>query len=631
MPLKRYLLFILLSFAVIFWVSTSDAQEPTGECSGFVEQAIGILSTSCGEMDRNTACYGNELVEASMRPNADVGFEQPGDIVAVDGLLSLTTHPYDEETGTWGLAEMKIQADIPDTVPGQAVTIMLLGDVAIEDAGAGDDISALSGGAFYFSTGLGQPECDGLPPSSLYIHSPEETTITMTINGATIQMASTAVMSAEPNGNMQIGALEGDVRINANGQSSLVPNGFVANVPLGGPDGLQAQGISPDIVPISETRFVSGAGAYHQLSGTTPQFSRSAIHPVGVIASPGDRVHFQYHEYDQYGFPMDYDPSGVTTDVGEGELAGDWIYEPHTEGNGWIYCQRDGHEVSIDIPVFSGGVRETRVFFDSAEWDGSPQTFPVGDTFTAHVELTDTEGHTSWFTPLWDAPGSGVFYTHDAIFFPSASGNYVWHLVRLPGSETGMIPASHLLAHPYLQPDGEILASIDVEITESPLSRIEITPGSPMTEIGMPVLLFARGYNEDGEQVPITPVWSADGGSITGYGAFIADQAGEYTVTATAFGTEVSAGVTVQVVEELPEVPTTCPATIVSNANVRGGPGTGFDVQTTLQAGEQVTVIGVNGAGDWFQIAYGDGEVGWVAGFLLSMSCPEDVELPVSG
>ena len=60
---------------------------------------------------------------------------------------------------------------------------------------------------------------------------------------------------------------------------------------------------------------------------------------------------------------------------------------------------------------------------------------------------------------------------------------------------------------------------------------------------------------------------------------------------------------------------------IASSANVRTGPGSSYDVRTTLDAGIAVTVTNVSSAG-WQQISY-KGRAGWVKSDLLTDKKPE--------
>jgi hypothetical protein len=58
------------------------------------------------------------------------------------------------------------------------------------------------------------------------------------------------------------------------------------------------------------------------------------------------------------------------------------------------------------------------------------------------------------------------------------------------------------------------------------------------------------------------------------------------------------------------------------NARVRSTPDTFTDanILDVLPAGSSVTAVGRDEAGDWLQIRYGDGAVGWTADFLLSVN-----------
>jgi hypothetical protein len=54
--------------------------------------------------------------------------------VDVAGVQTLTLSPLDQKQDTWGVAMLKLQANLPDTLPGQNVTFLLVGDVEIQNA-----------------------------------------------------------------------------------------------------------------------------------------------------------------------------------------------------------------------------------------------------------------------------------------------------------------------------------------------------------------------------------------------------------------------------------------------------------------------------------------------------------------
>jgi hypothetical protein len=105
------------------------------DCPAIVQTALEAADSACQGVGRNQACYGNVLVNATSQPDVeDFSFDQSGDIVDVVNIQSLQLEPLSEAAGTWGVAVMKLQASLPDTLPGQNVTFLLFGNVEIENA-----------------------------------------------------------------------------------------------------------------------------------------------------------------------------------------------------------------------------------------------------------------------------------------------------------------------------------------------------------------------------------------------------------------------------------------------------------------------------------------------------------------
>lgn len=125
------LLGILLSVAVTL------AQT---ECTAFVDQALSAVNTSCEGLGRNQACYGFNRVEAGFQSEVeDAFFTQPADITEVAMLETIRTVPLDLNANEWGVAVMVLQANLPETLPGQNVTFILMGDTEVENAVTADN------------------------------------------------------------------------------------------------------------------------------------------------------------------------------------------------------------------------------------------------------------------------------------------------------------------------------------------------------------------------------------------------------------------------------------------------------------------------------------------------------------
>jgi hypothetical protein len=219
-----FLAFVVLSLVVVAGVAAQ------GVCTDFVTQAMQALSSNCGDLPRNSACYGYNNVtatfSAALAPDA---FAHPNDRVGLEELQTITTAPLDLTTSQWGIAVMKAQANLPDALPGQAVTFLLLGDVHVETGVTqGSDMKPMQ--AVYFTTGIGGTKCSDAPESSLIIQGPKDITVNMRVNGADISLGSTAVFRSSENSSMSCGVIDGAAHVGDAGQ--IIPAGFAARVPL---------------------------------------------------------------------------------------------------------------------------------------------------------------------------------------------------------------------------------------------------------------------------------------------------------------------------------------------------------------------------------------------------------------
>src|SRR5690606_38511018 len=89
----------------------------------------------CAATDRNQACYGYVQLQDTPRDGVEeFTFEQTGDLVNVADVETLRLSSLDEDSNTWGIALMKLQANLPASLPGQNVTFVLFGNVEIQNA-----------------------------------------------------------------------------------------------------------------------------------------------------------------------------------------------------------------------------------------------------------------------------------------------------------------------------------------------------------------------------------------------------------------------------------------------------------------------------------------------------------------
>jgi hypothetical protein len=133
--LRRALPLALLIMLVL-GIVPAQSQPPTNDdtCPIIVDKALTAVGDHCRGLTRNQACYGYVRVDATFAGNVDEDiFSEPADITEITTLRSLHTTALDPEEDLWGVAVLNVQANVPLTLPGQAVTILLLGNTQIEN------------------------------------------------------------------------------------------------------------------------------------------------------------------------------------------------------------------------------------------------------------------------------------------------------------------------------------------------------------------------------------------------------------------------------------------------------------------------------------------------------------------
>lgn len=205
-------------------------------CADIVTDTLASVEAACAATTRNQACYGNVSIAATPRANAvDFDFDGAGDLANVVDVATMRLRALNVEENVWGVALMQLQANLPDTLPGQNVTFLLFGDVEIENAVPEDDAETFTPmQAFYFRAGILDPVgCNEAPPNGMLIQTPEGIgEITLRANEVDIRLGSTAFVEAVAEGDLTISVIEGQGTITASGVTAVVPAGARVSVPL---------------------------------------------------------------------------------------------------------------------------------------------------------------------------------------------------------------------------------------------------------------------------------------------------------------------------------------------------------------------------------------------------------------
>jgi hypothetical protein len=206
-----------------------------GVCPAIVQQALDAADQLCVSTGRNQACYGNIAVEALAQPNVtELNFDSAGDIVDVSAIRTLRLRPMDVNEQTWGVVLMRLQANLPDSLPGQNVTFLLFGDVEITSAVTDENDDAFTPmQAFLLRTGVGDSQCEEAPESGLIVQTPEGAgEVTFNINGVDVGMGSTVLFRAQPDSEMIVSTIEGAAVLEVEGEVQPVLAGSRLRVPL---------------------------------------------------------------------------------------------------------------------------------------------------------------------------------------------------------------------------------------------------------------------------------------------------------------------------------------------------------------------------------------------------------------
>jgi hypothetical protein len=259
--------------------STATAMaERNAACQALIDRTIQASDNYCNSTGSNTACYGNNTLRAELAPSAAQRFSERGDIIAVNQLRRLSASPLNLDHNEWGIAVFKVVANLPRSLPGETVTMVVFGNATLDNQSGNSD----SLESFYFSSELGQIVCEKIPFDGLMISSPNGSGIHFAVNGAELTLMGNASIKAVKNGEMEVSVYKGSARIVSNGQEQYFGAGQSSSVQLGGENGTQA------ISPPSEPQPITGEELTMACTMTGQYCSPSEINPVSEAQAQGE-------------------------------------------------------------------------------------------------------------------------------------------------------------------------------------------------------------------------------------------------------------------------------------------------------------------------------------------------------
>jgi hypothetical protein len=240
--------------------------ERNATCRALIERAMQASDDFCDEIGSNQACYGNNTIKADLESGATQKFSERGDIIDVDQVERISASPLKLDSNEWGIAVFKVIANLPRSLPGQTVTLVVFGNTTLDN----EDGNL---GSFFFSSELGQIVCEKAPDDGIMISVPDGEGIQFMVNGAELTLTGDASITAVKNGKMEVSLFEGSGRIVSDGQEQFFGAGQLVTVPLGGENGNESVGPPSGPVPLSQDELDTACaltGQFCSLGQITP-------------------------------------------------------------------------------------------------------------------------------------------------------------------------------------------------------------------------------------------------------------------------------------------------------------------------------------------------------------------------
>jgi LysM repeat protein len=194
--LKKTLFWSCYVFLISMTVAVASAQ---ADCPTIVEEALQSLADSCGGMERNSACYGANNVDSLTvaDPRPEDFFVSPGDRGELVAFREIIPQPLNVEDNTFGVSVLNVQANVPNTLPGQAVLLLLMGDARVTNEVAEGDSEQSPFQSFYFLPGVGKANCYEAEPT-LTVQAPAGQSTTIFLNGIETEFSPGTLLTLTP-------------------------------------------------------------------------------------------------------------------------------------------------------------------------------------------------------------------------------------------------------------------------------------------------------------------------------------------------------------------------------------------------------------------------------------------------
>lgn len=328
--IRLTLLLLLAGVAAAVTLRVTRTTDAQAACSAALDTAWTQATDVCVNKPVGFICNGGSAPLVEPQGAVSNALANLGALVDVNEIDALRTPPIAVETGTLGVAWLRLPPPTP-------VTGLLVGDVMMRNTAAPDFPKWQS---FVVQTGVAVPACENAPHNALVLQTPPGQAAPLVVNGLSLTLSGSVMIYTDPANTIFIGL---------SGQSTLAVAGFTQRLWTG----------QQVIVPYDSTDFSRPIGAPFAptpyTDGILDHLPMSLLDVPLLIPQPGNVV-------TQGDVNLRVAPSvnaAVITQVPPGQVLpvlganpdGDWYHVQLAEGTtGWLFgdlLARNGSAVAV--------------------------------------------------------------------------------------------------------------------------------------------------------------------------------------------------------------------------------------------------------------------------------------------
>lgn len=175
-------------FVIFFFALTRVVLAQTAECPAIAQTILAQVDSLCNNLGRNQVCYGGGDIDVTFIDGTEnVKFDTAGDRVNIDSISNISiktinTNFEEVPDSLSGMIILNLQANLPNTLPGQSVTFLVAANYLAPYSSNLDDALILPEDYIQLSTTV-ESEVRFSPNNEAGIGNPIEANVQVLVDG----------------------------------------------------------------------------------------------------------------------------------------------------------------------------------------------------------------------------------------------------------------------------------------------------------------------------------------------------------------------------------------------------------------------------------------------------------------